>query len=86
MSGKTKEIWACDFETTTDPEDCRVWAWGASFVSDSNIKCNFIFSVFGLFITDISSLFLNFGTLIFTSSTPFDSIPTLTFFMDIFSV
>ena len=38
MSGKTKEIWACDFETTTDPEDCRVWAWGASFVSDSSIK------------------------------------------------
>lgn len=38
MSEKTKEIWACDFETTTDPEDCRVWAWGASFVSDSSIK------------------------------------------------
>ena len=33
-----KEIWACDFETTTDPLDCRVWAWGASFVEDSNIK------------------------------------------------
>lgn len=33
-----KEIWACDFETTTDPLDCRVWAWGASFVSDSSVK------------------------------------------------
>lgn len=33
-----KEIWACDFETTTDPLDCRVWAWGASFVEDSSIK------------------------------------------------
>lgn len=33
-----KEVWACDFETTTDPLDCRVWAWGASFVSDSSIK------------------------------------------------
>ena len=33
-----KEIWACDFETTTDPLDCRVWAWGASFVEDSTIK------------------------------------------------
>jgi hypothetical protein len=22
-------IYACDFETTTDPQDCRVWAWGA---------------------------------------------------------
>lgn len=35
---ESKEIWACDFETTTDPLDCRVWAWGASFVSDSSIK------------------------------------------------
>lgn len=33
-----KEVWACDFETTTDPLDCRVWAWGASFVSDSSVK------------------------------------------------
>lgn len=33
-----KEVWACDFETTTDPLDCRVWAWGASFVGDSTIK------------------------------------------------
>lgn len=22
--------WTADFETTTDPEDCRVWAWGAT--------------------------------------------------------
>ena len=21
--------WACDFETTTDENDCRVWCWGA---------------------------------------------------------
>ena len=20
---------SCDFETTTDTQDCRVWAWGA---------------------------------------------------------
>ena len=33
-----KEIWSCDFVLTTDPLDCRVWAWGASFVSDSSIK------------------------------------------------
>lgn len=33
-----KDIWACDFETTTDSEDCRVWAWGASLVSDSKVK------------------------------------------------
>lgn len=39
MDGIIKnEIWACDFETTTDPNDCRVWAWGASLVSNSNVK------------------------------------------------
>lgn len=24
--------WAADFETTTDPDDCRVWAWGLANV------------------------------------------------------
>ena len=23
------DIYSCDFETTTNPTDCRVWAWGA---------------------------------------------------------
>ena len=23
------ESFSCDFETTTDPYDCRVWSWGA---------------------------------------------------------
>jgi len=23
------DVYVCDFETTTNPEDCRVWAWGA---------------------------------------------------------
>ena len=31
---KALELWSCDFETTTDPEDCRVWAWGAANVRD----------------------------------------------------
>lgn len=26
---KKNKICACDFETTTDEKDCRVWAWGA---------------------------------------------------------
>lgn len=26
--GKASRIYVADFETTTDPEDCRVWAWG----------------------------------------------------------
>lgn len=43
-----KEIWACDFETTTDPLDCRVWAWGASLVSDSSIK-EYGNSIYGFF-------------------------------------
>jgi len=25
-------VWVADFETTTDPEDCRVWAWGLANV------------------------------------------------------
>lgn len=29
---KTLELWSCDFETTTNPADCRVWAWGAARV------------------------------------------------------
>ncbi|CAA65712.1 DNA polymerase [Bacillus phage GA1] len=23
-----RSVYVCDFETTTDPEDCRLWAWG----------------------------------------------------------
>ena len=23
-----RNVYVCDFETTTDPEDCRLWAWG----------------------------------------------------------
>lgn len=29
-------IWSADFETTTDPSDCRVWAWAISNVKDSS--------------------------------------------------
>ena len=29
---KQLELWSCDFETTTNPADCRVWAWGAARV------------------------------------------------------
>ena len=24
----------CDFETTTDPKDCRVWAWAVALIED----------------------------------------------------
>lgn len=27
-SRKAKVAYAADFETTTDPDDCRVWLWG----------------------------------------------------------
>lgn len=27
-NGSARSIWVADFETTTDPTDCRVWAWG----------------------------------------------------------
>ena len=26
--GKKRVNYVADFETTTDPEDCRVWGWG----------------------------------------------------------
>lgn len=32
-----REYWAADFETTTDPEDCRVWAW--ALVNIDDIDC-----------------------------------------------
>lgn len=28
MARKNKRLYSCDFETTTDPNDCRVWAYG----------------------------------------------------------
>lgn len=34
---KQLELWSCDFETTTNPEDCRVWAWGAARVDDPDV-------------------------------------------------
>lgn len=33
-----EKIFSCDFETTTDPTDCRVWAWGASSVENTSEK------------------------------------------------
>lgn len=41
---KEKQYYSCDFETTTDPEDCRVWLWAARNIfteerhSGTNIK------------------------------------------------
>lgn len=32
--------WAADFETTTQPDDCRVWAWGACSIDEKlNYDC-----------------------------------------------
>lgn len=28
MGRKKRSTWVADFETTTDPDDCRVWGWG----------------------------------------------------------
>lgn len=33
-----KNKYSCDFETTTSPDDCRVWAWVAININDTNIK------------------------------------------------
>ena len=34
--GLPMRSYVADFETTTDPEDCRVWAWGVSKVGDDS--------------------------------------------------
>ncbi len=33
--------WSCDFETTTQPNDCRVWSWGACEIGNHD---NFIYN------------------------------------------
>lgn len=35
---KTKEIYVADFETTTDPLDCRVWSWGIVSITTPNYE------------------------------------------------
>lgn len=34
MGRRAQTEYAADFETTTNPEDCRVWAWGVALVGD----------------------------------------------------
>lgn len=34
-----KERYSLDFETTTDPQDCRVWAWGAYEIYNEGFIC-----------------------------------------------
>ena len=33
-SSKSDNVFVADFETTTDPDDCRVWAWGLTRIFD----------------------------------------------------
>lgn len=35
---KLGSSWSCDFETTTDPADARVWAWIAVNMKDNSIR------------------------------------------------
>jgi hypothetical protein len=35
---KAKEYYAADFETTTNPLDCRVWAWGLASLAKPNYE------------------------------------------------
>ena len=34
MARRKRREYTADFETTTDPEDCRVWAWGVASVGE----------------------------------------------------
>lgn len=36
MRTSIKNSWSCDFETTTDPDDARVWAWVAINIDDTS--------------------------------------------------
>ncbi len=60
-------IYAADFETTTDPNDCRVWAWGLADIEDADHV---------LMGTDISSfldrIFGEIGTIIYFHNLAFD--------------
>lgn len=38
---KSRCNWVADFETTTDPDDCRVWAWGLTSVDDPEFDFDF---------------------------------------------
>lgn len=33
-----QSVWSCDFETTTDELDCRIWAWGAFNLNSGAFK------------------------------------------------
>ena len=39
MCQKIFKIGVADFETTTDPNDCRVWAWAIADVENQQISC-----------------------------------------------
>ena len=32
------KTYSCDFETTTDPKDCRVWCWGAYEINTGEFR------------------------------------------------
>lgn len=46
-----QKTWMADFETTTDPEDCRVWAWGLASVFKAEDEWDVMMG------TDIESFF-----------------------------
>lgn len=63
MAGRICEA---DFETTTDPADCRVWAWGVCFVDDlENVFYGTDIDSFLLFVARENRLVCNFHNLAF---------------------
>lgn len=62
-------LYTADFETTTDPNDCRVWAWGVCEIGnpDNFVYGNSIESFFD-FMTSISGSTLYFHNLKFDAS------------------
>lgn len=56
-SHKARPVCVADFETTTDPDDCRVWGWGFADVSDpETVTVDTTIELFIGFISDISRI------------------------------
>ena len=52
MSTANYNMWVCDFETTTDPLDCRVWAYGAYNIYTHEWRCGNSISLFMDFLNE----------------------------------
>lgn len=56
MRKAAKPVYAADFETTTNPEDCRVWAWGICNIKETeNVHYGIDIQSFIEYISDLNA-------------------------------